>query len=311
MCLLTAIISDRIAFGRRYDKIPLLKYFTAEDFNLTAEPVSTGKYLKGFIYNNVQAEQNGKVVVFCHGMGPGHIAYTTEIAYFCNLGYKVVALDSKGCNFSGGKNIKGMYEGVKTATAAVDLAREKFKNSPLYLVGHSWGAYSALCASSIRKVNAVVAISAPNTPSKTMQEGAVNVGMPRVLAAILRPCWWLIYLLKYGAKGNANAAKRAQKNGTPTLLIHGDSDKIVSYSKAVFYKADGEHIEKLLCKGKKHNPYNTQNAERLLAELSANLSKASKLTEKVKEYFSEFDFIAATEEDKEVMTEIAEFINSN
>lgn len=311
MCLITAIISDKIAFGRRYDKIPFLKYFTAEDFGLTAEPVSTGKYLKGFIYNNAQAEKNGKVVAFCHGMGPGHIAYTTEIAYFCNLGYTVVALDSRGCNFSGGKNIKGMYEGVKTATAAIDLARAKFKDAPLYLVGHSWGAYSVLCASSIRKVNAVVAISAPNTPSKTTQEGAVNVGIPRVLAAIWRPFWWLIYLFKYGAKGNANAAKRARGNGTPTLLIHGDSDKIVGYSKAVFYKADGEHIEKLLCKGKNHNPYNTQNAEKLLAELSANLSKASKMTDKEREYFNKFDFTAATEEDKEVMAKISEFLEKH
>ncbi|MDE5721878.1 MAG: lysophospholipase [Clostridia bacterium] len=313
LCLIfaLAIISDKIAFGRRYDKIPLLKYFTAEDFNLTAKPVSTGKYLKGFVYKNVQAEQNGKVVVFCHGMGPGHIAYTTEIAYFCNLGYTVVAFDSKGCNFSGGKNIKGMYEGVKTATAAIDFAQAKFKGAPIYLIGHSWGAYSALCASAVRKVNAVVAISAPSTPSKTIQEGAVNVGLPKPVAAVLRPFWWLVNLFKYGAKGNANAAKRAEKNGTPTLLIHGDCDKVVGKSKAVFFKADGENIEKLLCKVKYHNPYNTQSAEKLLAELSANLSKASKMTDKDREYFNGFDYCAATEEDKEVMTKISEFLKSN
>ena len=55
MCLLLAFISDRVAFGKRYDKVPLVKYFTAEEFGLTAEPISSGKYLKGFIYKNNQA----------------------------------------------------------------------------------------------------------------------------------------------------------------------------------------------------------------------------------------------------------------
>lgn len=303
MCLIVALISDKIAFGKRYDKNPVLKYFTADDFGLSAEPVSAGKFLKGFIYRNPKIEDNGKVIIFCHGMGPGHIAYTTEISYFCNLGYTVVAFDSKGCNFSGGKNIKGMYEGVKTATAAIDFVRGKFANSPVYLVGHSWGAYSALCASLIRKVNAVVAISAPTTPSKTMQKGAVNVGMPKFFAAILRPYWWLIALLKYGAKGNANAVKRAQKNSTPTLLIHGDKDVIVPLKNSVYGKADGAHITKYLARGKNHNPYNTENAERLLGELSLKLSK--------REDISNFDFTAATEEDKEVMTEISSFLARN
>ena len=50
MCLLTAFLCDRVAFGRRYDKNPLLKYFTAEDFGLEAEQISSGKFLNGFIY---------------------------------------------------------------------------------------------------------------------------------------------------------------------------------------------------------------------------------------------------------------------
>lgn len=303
MCLITAIISDRIAFGKRCDKNPLLKYFTAADFGLTAEPVSAGKFLKGFIYRNPQKEDNGKVIVFCHGLGAGHIAYTTEIAYFCSQGYTVAALDSKGCNLSGGKNIKGMYEGVKTATSAIDLVREKFGDIPVYLVGHSWGAYSALCASYDRKVNAVVAISAPVTPTETMYGGAVNTGMPKLLAYVLRPYWWIINLFRFGAKGNANAARRARKNATPTLLIHGDNDGIVKLKNSAYFQAGGGHITKLLCNGKKHNPYNTENAERLLGELSLKLSEG--------ENIKSFDFSAATQEDKEVMTSISEFLENN
>ena len=299
-----ALLSEKLAFGTRSDKNPFLKYFTAEDFNLSAQPVTLAKSLKGFIYSKDDIPQKDKLIIFCHGMGPGHIAYTTEIAYFCNFGFPVLAVDSRGCNLSEGKNLKGMYSGVQTAIAAIDFANKKgYKD--ISLVGHSWGAYSALCASAKRKVSKVVAISAPNTPAGTLAEGALNMGaLPRPLVAMIRPFWGLINLFKYGAKGNSSAAKCAKRNGTPTLLIHGDMDKVVTLKKSAFNNADGKHITKLLAEGKAHNPYNTENAEIQLAELSENLKK-NQFAEIMK-----FDFKAATEEDEEVMQNILNFIES-
>lgn len=301
LLFLFALLSDKIAFGRRVDKNPALKYFTAEDFNLTARPVSLEGGLKGALYSDNSVEGRDGVVVFCHGMGPGHVAYTTEIAYFCNLGYDVLAVDSRGCNMSEGKNIKGMYCGVKTAVEAVDYARSLSEN--IYLVGHSWGAYSALCASAERKVNAVVAISAPDTPSKTVRNAAADT-LSKPFAYILQPFWWLVNAFRFGAKGNKGAVRCAQINNTPTLLVHGDKDGVINKSGAAYYRAEGENIEKLLVKGKAHNPYNTENAEKLLAELSSRLAKGCK-------DFSDFDFKAVTEEDAEVMRAIAEFIEKH
>lgn len=300
MFLTFAFLADRSFFGKRFDKNPNLKYFSAEDFNLSAEPVYLPKGLKGFLYRKAEIPQKNKLVIFCHGIGAGQCEYTTEIAFFCNAGYAVLAVDSIGCGFSEGKKIKGMYEGVKTAISAIDYAKT-LEYEKIYLVGHSWGAYSALCASKKRKVDKVVAISAPNTPAKTMQEGAAPI-ISRPLAAIERPFWWIVNLLKYGAKGNSNAARCARKNKTPTLLIHGDKDKVVSPKKAAFYKADGGNITKLLAKGKAHNPYNTQNAEKLLAELSAKFKRHDIAD------ISKFDFKGATEEDEEVMRQILNFL---
>ena len=304
LLLAIAILSEKFAFGSRYEKNPFLKYFTAEDFDLSAEPVMLAKGLKGFIYRKADIPQKEELIIFCHGMGPGHIAYTTEIAYFCNFGYPVLAVDSRGCNFSDGKNLKGMYSGVQTAISAIDFAQEQgYKD--INLVGHSWGAYSALCASAKRKVNKVVAISAPLSPANTMAEGAVNMGaMPRPLAAIMRPFWGLVNLFKYGAKGNSNAAKSAKRNGTPTLLIHGDSDKVVALKKSAFGKASGKHITKLLAEGKAHNPYNTENAEKQLSVLSEKLKKSDYAD------IAQFDFKAATEEDEEVMQKIVFFLEA-
>lgn len=300
LLMVFALVCDRMAFGRRYELNKNLKYFTAEDLGLSAQPVSLSGGLNGVLYSCGEcAEKKDGVIVFCHGMGPGHIAYTTEIAYFCRAGYKVFAADSRGCNLSEGADIKGMYSGVKTAVEAVDFARSISEN--IYLIGHSWGAYSALCASYERKVSAVVAISAPDTPAKTGRCAAGRF-ISKPVALILQPFWWLVNIFRYGAKGNANAARRAEKNGTPTLIIHGDNDKVVNASCGVYYRAEGMNIYKLLVSGKAHNPYNTAEAEAWLKELSASL--AGGCTD-----FTDFDFKAATEEDEEVMRAITDFID--
>lgn len=308
-----AAIVDRIGFGKRYEKNPLLKYFTAEDFNLNAKPVTVPfkkTKLGGYIYTKNGVEKREKLIIFCHGMGAGQAEYTTEIAYFCNQGYTVLALDNMGCTLSGGKNIKGMYSGAEAAIAAVDFARSdrELKELKPYLVGHSWGGYSALCASDKRGVAGVVAISAPDSPIITIASAAANF-IPKIFAFHLVPFLTLVTLFKYGAKGVTSAARCAKENGTPTLLIHGDKDKVVDKSLAVYFRAEGYNITKYLSEGKRHNPYNTVEAENKLAELSAGFKNFKNMTESERKTFTEnFDFKAATEEDKTVMQEIVNFI---
>lgn len=295
------------AFGNRQDKNPLLKYFSASDFSLTADEFTLGK-LSGAIYENKSAVPKNGVIIFAHGMGPGHCAYTTEIAYFCNLGYTVVAVDSLGCGFSQGKGIRGMYEGANTVIQTIDFVKRQFAGSKIYLVGHSWGAYSVLCASRERQVDKVVAISAPSTPVKTVY-GATSPILSKPFAAVLSPFWYLINFFKFGKRGNSSAVKCVENNSTPTLIIHGDKDAVVSRKHAVYYAAEGKHITKYLAEGKAHNPYNTVAAEAKLAELTRALQNCKKMAkEEREEFFKNFDYNAATEEDPSVMRVISDFL---
>ncbi len=307
---LLALLCYASAFFKRCDKNPLLKYFDAEDFGLTCESVelNRGKInLRGFVYRNQRVDDNGKVIIFAHGMGPGQAAYTTEIAYFCGLGYRILALDSRGCGLSGGKSIRGMYEGVKTVEAAFGYLQNNGFGGDIYLLGHSWGAYSVLCASV--SADKIIAISAPATPVKAIISGAARIIGP--LAYILSPFWYLIGFFLFGKNGNKSAVRCAKKSKCPKLLVHGDCDSVVILKKSAYNGKYVSGVEKLLAKGKAHNPYNTVSAEKKLSELSLKLARCGKTDRSEKEkFFAEFDYAAATEEDCGIMRKMAEFFES-
>lgn len=296
-------------FGSRHDKNPLLKYYTAEDFNLSAKQVEIScvknQYIRGVIYKKEEVSQKNELVIFCHGMGPGHIAYTTEIAYLCNLGYTVLAPDYYGSGLSDGKSLKSNSSAVNGVTAAILYAEANLKFEKLYLVGHSWGAYSALCAASkVGTVNAVVAMSAPDKSEKIMYSALIK-RMPKFFANLLYPFLCLACGGESAGKAVTNIVPKI-----PVLLIHGEKDPLVPVERSAYFTAKGEHVTKYLSKGKRHNPYNSIAAEKKLSELLNGLSKYKK-GEVSEEFFKIFDFAAATEEDDEVMGEIARFLSKN
>ena len=93
-------------FVHRYDKevgVPYyshkdFKGFKCEDYSFTN---SSGINIRYFFYyyDNYKTD---KIILFCHGMGPGHTAYIAEIEALARRGYKVLTLDYAGCGESGG-----------------------------------------------------------------------------------------------------------------------------------------------------------------------------------------------------------------
>lgn len=305
---LIAYSINKGVFGARHDKNPLLKYYTAGDFNLSAKQVDIScvknKYIRGVIYKKEGVEPKEELIIFCHGMGPGHIAYTTEIAYLCNLGYTVLAPDYYGCGLSDGKNIKNINNGYTTISTAIYYARENLTQSgKIFLVGHSWGGHSALCAAALTgEVAAVVSMSAPDKSEKVMYNG-LRKRMPKFFADVIYPYLCLVC-------GGESSAKAARESNAKVLLIHGEKDPLISLDASAFGVANGNNISKYLAKDKRHNPYNTVAAEKKLSELlkATHQYKKGELNE---EFFKTFNFAAATEEDPEVMDEIARFLAKN
>lgn len=311
-----ALYADRLVFGRRQNRNVNLKYFSAEDFSICCEKIAAsykGKNLFAAIYYSTPVADCKKVILFCHGMGAGHAAYMTEIATLAKYGYAVVAYDSIGCGQSEGKNIRGFYANVECAVAAYIAIKSnaQLKDKPVYLVGHSWGAYAALCATKYVAAEGVVALSGFNTPSRMLQDGAAGV-MGDFLARLCRPFWYIINLCKFGFKGNSDAVRCIQKSGVPAFLAYGTNDTVIEAGNTPATKAKGVNIQSVIYKGKGHNVYITDQAQKLTEELLSALSPSRFASaEERKKYFAQFDFVAATREDEDVIKQITFFIDSH
>ncbi|MCD8286395.1 MAG: alpha/beta hydrolase [Clostridia bacterium] len=303
--VILACTVHHIAFGRRYDRNPLYTYFSAEDFGLSAEPTlvpSKRTTLHGYIYSYGEDTHADKIIIFCHGLGPGHCAYMTEISYLCRLGYTVAATDYCGCGETPGRKARGFYSGVIAVRDTIQYIRKdsRFTGRKVLLVGHSWGAYSALCAQG----DGVVSISAPDSPS--ILAVTASSYMPKCIAYAMVPVFKLIDLCAFGSKGTTKCHRAASETKVPMLLIHGELDKAVPLKNSAYNAIPDTRAAKYLAAGKYHNPYNTVPAETKLHELS----KASSLKGDAKEAFCRaFDFTAATEEDIAVMQQIAGFLD--
>ena len=310
---LAALIQIK-AFGHRFDKNPLLKYFFAEDFKLETQGVecrSSGHMLRGFIYSGRPIQDCRALVIFCHGLGPGQCAYTTEIAYFCKCGCAVLALDSCGCGLSEGDAPRGLEAGIASAVAAYNLAKriKELKNFKVIFAGHSMGGYASLCAAAICKADGAVAFAAPETPSLTVCNTAAHT-ISRPLAVMVRPFLRAFSRLYVGRYANMHTSKVLKNSGVPAIIFQGDKDTVVPLNTSA-YSFCKHTVQCVLCGGKGHNPYNTINAERLLAELGAAVANAQNMGEEERSaYFSSVNYSAVCEEDASVMSAAAYFIAS-
>jgi len=270
-CFLLTFLLVRLAFNRRNDNHPRLRYFTSGDFKgLSAEPVSfytkPRNRLRGFIYCYPE-NRNQELILFSHGIGAGHQAYMHFIEEFARAGYVVFAYDNTGSQCSEGKSIRGFPQ------AAIDIeyalrfieAEPRYAGQPKYLVGHSLGAYAVLQAlGSKHEIKKAIAIAPFNDVSEIM--GAMNP-----VFRTLRPFVNTANFLRFGSLAFSTSAKALKKSKVPALIISGALDPVVppKTNFEVFKKATilNPKIEYYLVEGQKHNPYLTVESEQYIIEM--------------------------------------------
>lgn len=285
--------ADRGEFTLQDKKISDFKKLSAEDFTFT----SHGEILKGKIY--YKKKFDGDIIFVCHGYGAGHEAYLTEINYFVQKGFTVVGFDYRGCVNSSGilTHFGASIEDLKSCYHYI-LSNADLKDRKIYLWGHSWGAYTALCGSQFIKAQSVIALCPFDTPVKVLTK--FTLPFEKKFSYLLIPYRFLYLKFKFGKYANISSFKSIEKSNIPALIITGEKDVVAPKLKYTF---TSDKVKVVNLKDKGHNPYNTVKAETYLNQTLYNLSHCSD----IKKSLSKVDYKLITEEDQEFMNLMYEY----
>lgn len=290
------------AFNFHLDKVKNVKYFDAIDFvGLKKEEYSFNynkkTVIRGAIYY-YGSKENKDIAIFFHGYNSGMTSYGTDIERIARNNYVVISYNVKGAHDSDGK-LGGLIDSLKVAKKFESefLSKSEFKDRNLVLMGHSWGAYTAINASRyFKNVKKIVAISSFSNPAYPQFGNSL-------LVKILIPFFYIINLVKYGSLANISSYKTLKKINIKTMLLHGEIDHLVQpiQSSSLYKKIKNDNVKLIVYKGKKHSPQLSFEAQEALTEFL-------KETANKKEIDKEYDFKAMCELDEDVMNDIFSFL---
>lgn len=312
-------IMDSTGINKRCEGDENLKYLKAKNFdNLNARPIDfksdKGQTLNGFLYSSAKVDSYKALVVFSHGMGAGHLAYTTEINYFAQKGYLVLSFDNTGTCESEGAKINGFAQGIIDLKFALEFvkSREDLKEMPIILVGHSWGAYSVCNVSAITdiEIKGIVAFSPFNSMNKLIRDIAKT--KTKLDLSILSPFFDLINLIRFGKTGILRTCDTINDNSVPTLVMHGGNDMQVTVKNSPVGKPhkikDNENARTVLYESKFHNVYLAKDAEQYLNDTFAKIETLGKDSPEAYEVYQNIDYALITKEDLTVMETALSFM---
>lgn len=325
LMFLLACLCLQAAFGVRCEGNPSLKYFTQEDFDdLDAKPVSfrsdKGQLIRGAVYTCKGVEPSA-LVIFAHGMGGGHLSYTTNIRTIAKSGFAVLAYDNTGTMASEGKSLGSFYQAVKDLRAALDFVHsdEKLCEYKIVLAGHSWGGYTVCQALAFveSQVEGVVAFSPPDSAAGVICDNmAETIG---VKMTWLYPALWAASVLRGGWSSRYKCSSVLLKTGSvPVMILQGDADKAVLLKNSPVSKSAvmaKENITGIIYEGRHHNVYQTKESEKYLSEVFAKIAETQKrygkkgIPEDEKAQLYDIDYELIVREDPDVMKTVTDFIS--
>ena len=295
----------------RYDKQAGIPYYSHKDFDgLRHEAYSFtnsfGTEIKYFYYYYDNPRQD-RLILFCHGLGPGHTAYLAEIENFAKRGYKVLTLDFTGCGESGGKNMVSFNRPTSDVMELLDLLKPSV---PVFVVGHSLGGYTALNIVHLRE---------------EIKKAVILAGFltfPSAARGLLKNRFLVSRVLRYEKKiepryfdiGNIDYLKNTDDS---IYVIQSEDDSMVPFDiglKAV-EGLNNPHLKTLHLEGHKHSPTYTIEAVQYMNEVFGKYNrllkkKQLKTAEDKIHYFDDVSLAKLVEQDQDVAESIFEFLEN-
>ncbi len=309
MCLISYLLKRKVKsqMPSRQDGSPFLKVLTADDFeNLKAVPFSFySKKLKlnGYKYF-YDKEKIKAIVIFFHGAGNGHLAYTREIEALAREGYLVYAYDNSCCGSSEGEGFWNFSQSLVDQKYFFKFLEsdEDVKGLKRFAMGHSWGGFTAMAslADPAYKIDKVVEMSGFRS---VLQVFISNSPSSKGVSLLLKLMNWRYF----GKLGNVDTLKILKNTDKKVMMVHGDLDEVISYDK-VFLEfknelKDKKNIEFVVSSNRHHQPYFSLDAQNYYLDLISRGVLEGKLQDEKIDYFK------LTEEDPQIMARIFKFLD--
>ena len=278
--------------------------------------------LMGYLYESTSPKG---VIIMAHGVNnqaDGNSAPMQD--YYVNHNYDVFAIDLTGCGRSTGKGIKSLHESRYCVANAVKTVKnlDKTKDLPIFLIGHSWGAYGVVAATQdVDGVKAVAAFSGYNKPNDMTYGFAESYTSS--IVAVTKPSLDFSLSILCGTD-SFFSAETAIRNNTDVqyVVIHGDRDNTVPLKKYSLYdnivRDNYSNVTPILLNGVTHGaPWKTIDAMEYTGEVEkglANLRKQYKgnLPDEVREeYLSSFDKERTSVVNADLLNQIDEIFTSH
>lgn len=230
---LASVIIYESIFSTRYEPAPWLA-MCADDFDsLSAQRVEIGgegERLVGFKYDNPNVTEPHGLVVLAHGLGGGgHTPYLPLIDALTDEGYRVFTYDATGNGESDGHDVNGLPQGTLDLNRAIAtaLSDPDYDGLPLYLIGHSWGAYSvgtALC--SYPEVDGAVMLAGFDSSADMIRAGASDY-VGSFIASVASPTAALYERIKFGDVADLTVTDGIAATDARIMIIHSADDATV------------------------------------------------------------------------------------
>lgn len=221
-------------FGSRYETISWMVRSLNEFPGLNAHKYTFAsnneQQLVGYSYYREPKNIKG-VIVIAHGLGGGgHNSYMDVANHFATNGYIVFAYDATGNDESEGDNVRGIPQGLIDLDYAIQFVKEneEFKDLPIMLFGHSWGAYSVGSVLNVHPdIRAVVMIAGFNKSADIIEEEGQRImgsGM-----SLLMPYISIVERVKFGTYASYNCIDGFEASNAGVMIIHSVNDDMVSF----------------------------------------------------------------------------------
>ena len=263
MPLSTVLIYEGI-YARRHKTKKYLEFHLSDYEGLKMERSDFIEKKKtkiaGYKYSKDTGEKKKGVVVVSHGLGHGgHNSYMPFVDFFASSGYYVFTYDVHGNDNSEGRTVKGLPQGIISLDAALKHVKktEEYKDLPIMLFGHSWGAFSVGNVLNLHPdVSAAVMVAGFNESEDLMHNYSGKLFGS--LADGLMTYVEIYEDIKFGKKTTKlSTIDGIKKTDAQILIVHSKDDKVVpkeyGYDKYLKEFEDDDRVNFYLYENKGHN----------------------------------------------------------